>query len=139
MTSKEALDKLYTARDENLLYDQCGIIFSIDLFNIVKKDLERLEALEKENEKLSIEIDDLLDDKIELVVKNKQQDMLIGKLIQENEKLKQAIDIIKDKFKFELGVSVVKEKYCYSLEFLFNNQYFSITKEEYELLKEVIK
>lgn len=54
-------------------------------------------------------------------------------------KLKKAITILKDKFKFELGVSVVKEKYCYSLEFLFNNQYFSITKEEYELLKEMLE
>lgn len=134
MTSKEALELAILEFSKDLEEDTNNQWLKNVLQGLkeTKKELERLE-------KLSIEIDDLLDDKIELVVKNKQQDMLIGKLIQENEKLKQVIDIIKDKFKFELGVSVVKEKYCYSLEFLFNNQYFSITKEEYELLKEVLK
>lgn len=53
-------------------------------------------------------------------------------------KLESVINILKDTFKYELGVSFVGDKYHYSLEFLFNNQYFSITKEEYELLKEVL-
>lgn len=61
MTSKEALVRLYDAIDKNLLYDQMGIIFSIDLYNLIKKDLERLEKLEKaikilKNKKVSIEL-----------------------------------------------------------------------------------
>lgn len=51
------------------------------------------------------------------------------------EKLEKVIEILKDKFKFELGVSVVKEKYYYLLKFLYNYQYFTITQEEFELLK----
>ena len=60
-------------------------------------------------------------------------------LLEENTKLKNVIEILKDKFKFELGVSVVKEKYYYSLEFLYTNEYFTISQEQYELLKEVLE
>ena len=84
----------------------------------------RLEQLEKENLVL-------------LVNKNAVQS-IAKKFKEENDKLKKVIEILNDKFKFELGVSVVKEKYCYSLEFLYNNQYFTITQEQYNLLKEVL-
>ena len=59
-------------------------------------------------------------------------------LQEENAKLKKVIDILKNKFKYELGVSVVNEKYHYSLEFLFNYSYMPITKEQYDLLKEYL-
>ena len=118
MNSKEALDKLYMAVDEELLYEQSGYIFATELTKVIEQDLERLEQLEKENQNLKE------------VMKNREEGTI---------ELIKAIKILNDKFKFELGVSVVKEKYCYSLEFLFNNQYFSITKEQYELLKQVFE
>ena len=43
MTSKEALEKLYNAMDENLLYNQSGIVYPIDLYLTIEQDLEQLE------------------------------------------------------------------------------------------------
>lgn len=54
------------------------------------------------------------------------------------EKLEKVIEILKDKFKFELGVTIVKDKTNYSLECLYNFSYFTITQEQYDLLKEVL-
>ena len=47
MMSKEALDKLFKAVDEELLYEQCGVIFATELTKVIEKDLDRLEQLEK--------------------------------------------------------------------------------------------
>ena len=47
MNSKEALDKLFMACDNDLLYEQSGIMFAIKLTSIIEKDLDRLEKLEK--------------------------------------------------------------------------------------------
>lgn len=65
---------------------------------------------------------------------------IIKQDIERVEKLEKAVEILKGKFLLELSASasVVKEKYCYLLKFLYNYQYFTITKEQYELLKEVL-
>lgn len=47
MNSKEALAKLYMACDNELLYEQSGIIFINELITIIEKDLYRVEKLEK--------------------------------------------------------------------------------------------
>ena len=47
MTGKKALSKLCMACDDELLYEQSGIIFPNELYTIIEKDLDRLEILEK--------------------------------------------------------------------------------------------
>ena len=66
MNSKEFLDKLYDACDKELLYEQCGILDAYELFEGIKKDLDRLEEqqnyiqyLYDENQKLNKFIDSL--------------------------------------------------------------------------------
>lgn len=126
MNSKECLERLlkYVNINEADLITKYGYSALNDI-KTIKKKLDKLEKLEEENLVL-------------LVNKNAAQ-CIAKKFKEENDKLKKALEILKSKFKFELGVSVVKEKYCYSLEFLYNNQYFTITQEQYELLKEVLR
>lgn len=52
MTGKEALDKLFMAVDEELLYEQSGYIFATELTKSIEQDLDRLKQLEKENQEL---------------------------------------------------------------------------------------
>jgi protein-tyrosine phosphatase len=80
----------------------------------------RLEVLENENQILNQSVKDTYDTSQEIIYELKQ----------ENEKLKKAIEILKDKFAFKLKNN--------KLEFLYNYQYFELTKQEYELLKEVL-
>lgn len=111
--------------------------------------LKYIEQLEKEkqiNERLIKDNVEFLDkylktqDKYQKLKKRyKKRAELSNELCKALNKYEKVFEILIDKFKFELGVSVVKEKYCYSLEFLFNNQYFRITKEQYELLKQVFE
>ena len=134
MTSKECLERLLKiayvepgpTKEKFITYareiehnKKCS-----DLYNIISQDLERLEKLEKENQ--------------ELKERYKHRAEISNELNEALNQYEKALEILNDKFKFELGVSVVKEKYYYSLEFLYNNQYFTITQEEYELLKEVL-
>ena len=112
MKSKEALDKLYDACDDEVLYE-LGVISRYEVFGIIEKDLERLEKLE--------------DDKLELVIKNKQQDMFITKLIQENTKLKQAIEILKN----YISVSSIGELYSFGAS-------YRLTERDFRLIKEVL-
>lgn len=127
MESKEALkdlldilmnfERLYAIDDTHEVKKQKS--------EIIEKDLDRLEKLEKEHEKLK-----------ERYKHRAETSNDLCKAVKQYEK---AIEILKDKFKFELGVSVVKEKYYYSLEFLYSNEYFTITQDQYELLKEVLE
>lgn len=118
MTSKEALERLYLglySTKENANY-----------YDLVLQDIERKEQLEKENQELKEEYDELLDNKLELIVKNKQQDMFVDKLIKENEKLKNVIYIAKNIIDW-------KHKIYYWYEHNF------ITEAEYDLLKEILE
>lgn len=63
MDSKKALDKLFMACDNDLLYEQSGIMFATELTNIIEQDLTQLENIKKwVNDKL-----DYLDNGIFLV------------------------------------------------------------------------
>lgn len=121
-------------------------IHSKNCYKKLKEKYEKLERAYKNNEVMTRDLNELINRNLELKDElNRSQETISAwmknnkKLIIDNGKMKKAIKFLKDKFKFELGVSVVKEKYCYSLEFLYNNQYFSITKEDYELLKSVLE
>lgn len=84
----------------------------LDLVNIINKDLERLEALEDN----------------ETIVTN-----YTFNLIQENEKLKKAIKILKDKLDisiFDVFLNITIDLKTLKLKHL--------TQQEYELLKEVL-
>ena len=71
MTSKKALKKLsgvpiFEDDDSNMITDTCCCVYVGDLcevyereVNIIKKDLDRLEKLEKENQELKNELEKL--------------------------------------------------------------------------------
>ena len=83
-------------------------------------------------------VDYLLDDKLELVIKNKQQDMLIGKFIEENIKLKKVIEILKNKGVQESFLKNTKNVNEYNKAIKHLNYFDELTQEEYELLKEYL-
>ena len=83
MTSKEALREIITA---TLKYLPDSVIEkNSKLSNIVLQDLERLEALEKENQELQAKVYEL--DTLKLAIQNG----LLNATIKENEKLKKQI------------------------------------------------
>lgn len=118
------------------------------------KDLERLEKLEEENKQLKAKLNRSLP---KIVIRN-TLDNVLPSLEEENEKLKQenkellvnknvaqgiatkykkALDIIKRKiiYVFELKFSYSVIEYNISAR---NSDFDELTKEEYELLKEVL-
>lgn len=127
MTPKEALQMI----QDNLTPRTLGIL-PVE-FHIVKEALERLEQLEKENQ-------DLKDN--ETIVSN-----YAFNLIQENEKLKKAINILKDK-KVDLVILLSSNDFreynanitirINGVTYLKGNNY-TLTQQEYDLLKEFLK
>ena len=115
MTSKEALKKIGNYPIGNFgiftIYDK----FQED-FDLIKQDLERLEVLEKENKVVRETLDIVMKSTIPYEYKI--------------DKLKKAIEILKDFF-------AIGE--CYETFLINANGFDSITQEEYELLKEVLK
>ena len=115
MTSKEALEGI----EQYILNNKGRLCFFIKLYlGTIKQDLERLEMLEKENKELWKNIEKYNHKFAE--VERKKCD-----LMQENEKLKKAIEIITSK-----DVCVV-----------YNEIYIprtKLTQQEYDLLKEVL-
>lgn len=123
-------------------------------YNIIKQSLERLEQVEKENQELAETLElynekfaghereraDLIKENQEL--KAKCKDLMLdfkmfdfNTLKQENEKLKKAIDILKNK-RVDVDILLCSE----TLE-EFNDGYheeYRLTQEEYDLLKEVL-
>ena len=111
MTSKEALKKigyLILQEVDNLKYKDLWK----EALNIIKQDLERLETLERNSDKV-------IKDSVKLINRNLE-------LQQENEKLKKEIEVLRDVYLITYGDLVRK---C-------NNN--MITQQEYELLKEVL-
>ncbi len=86
---------------------------------------ERLEVLEQENKILKMSVKDTYDTGQEI----------IGELTQENEKLKKAIEIIKNKLELEFNL----DEYWKGVHYhLWSENGCEITQQEYELLKEVL-
>ena len=131
MTSKECLERLLKiayvepgpTKEKFITYareiehnKKCS-----DLYNTIKQDLDRLEELEKENQVLREKVNHFKN------VKNRyrRNEKFVEK---ENAKLKNAIDIFKRKM---IIVKLRDNEYI-----IHGNEY--ITKEQYELLKEVL-
>lgn len=129
MTSKEALEyltsKVFTGGN-SILETEAEICA-----NVIKQDLERLKALEKENKEYFEIIT-----KQAYLLNNKHIDRpFIEILQQENEKLKKAIEIIKNKLELEFNL----DEYWKGVHYhLWSENGCEITKQEYELLKEVL-
>lgn len=132
MNSKEALEKLYNiscvqpgpVKEQFITYEKeikhnrtTG-----DLYDIIKQDLERLEMLEKQN-KLLNETKNCVDKVIED----------LGKINEENTKLKKAIEILKDKLKLHH----IKHSKLYTMWCIGTST--KLSKQEYNLLEEVLE
>ena len=102
MTSKECLKTLC----KSISYAKLSCKELIELYELIKQDLDRLEKIEREHEKLK--------------EKYKHRAETSNDLCEAVKLYEKVFEILNNKFKYELGVSVVNEKYHYSLEFLFN-------------------
>jgi superfamily I DNA/RNA helicase len=126
MTSKEALkDISYLILQEvdNLKYKDLWK----EALNTIKQDLERLEALEKENQ----ELNDVIEKYNHL---NVQSFFIRDREREENEKLKKAFEILKNKTKikaYPFANRLSFENGCTRYE-------YKLTQQEYDLLKEVL-
>lgn len=139
MQSKEALQQLnnFISREKHINSERNKTIN--ECINTIKQDLERLEVLEKENIELQLQLEQLEDsakirmqqaDEYATILKEKYLD-----LKQENEKLKKALEIIKNKLELEFNL----DEYWKGVHYhLWSENGCEITKQEYELLKEVI-
>lgn len=128
MNSKKALSKLYMACDDELLYEQNGIMFPNELYTIIEKDLDRLEKLEKENKVLREKVNHFKN------IKNRyrRNEKFVEK---ENAKLKKTIEILKDK----LEITLYSHDEYFNPPMINGTEIFkNLTQEEYELLKEVL-
>ena len=118
MNSKEVL--------ENLTYCVNGMERKEKYYKIIKQELDRLEELEEERANYDQEKD------------------TINALTQENTKLKKVIEMLKDKFIFEINFyEENNEKHYYIALYNKNDKSYleriKISKEQYELLKEVFE
>lgn len=143
MNSKEALDNLVHCKS----ITRCKECRHKSLctmerdFNIIKQDLDRLEKLEKENELLKLDNQDL-HNQIKKNVKEHYKEFMedydclleeYHELYKVWEKLKKVIEILKDYF--EIWLNYEEEEIFGGFEI---NGYHQINKQEYELLKEVL-
>lgn len=123
MTSKEALEIIIfrlTSHEEDLELRETDK----KVIEIIKQDLERLEALKKENVELRQEVSALEDYSYDVDCEKEL-------LIKENEKLKKVIEILKE----HLYVKELDIDYILEFNSLYSNH---LTKQEFELLKEVL-
>ena len=124
MTSKEALEIIIfrlTSHEEDLELRETDK----KVIEIIKQDLERLEALKKENVELRQEVSALEDYSYDVDCEKEF-------LIKENEKLKKVIEILKE----HLYVKELDIDYILEFNSLYSNH---LTKQEFELLKEVLE
>ena len=147
MTSKEALEILYRNCPMVIVRENDKInLYSEYLVECITQDLERLEMLEKENKQHIKNVRMQIGQKTLLSVEN-------ARLQQENEKLKKAIEILKEKPEvLEFGLENFEwdeytQYYCYFYEWTeffddemeYKSNEFTLTQQEYELLKEVLE
>lgn len=111
-----------------------------EALDTIKQDLKKLEQLEKENESLNNIIETDIKDLQELRKEN--QDLKIENfdlelvLNGEIDKLKKAIEVLKDKYDFDIYYN---ENFT-TPTLTINCDYFKeLTQQEYELLKEVLE
>lgn len=126
INSNECLEKIsYYHVNDDIFQGYC---------NIIKKDLDRLEKLEKENQKLNT-FNELQKSVIALMSSNSK---LYELLTEYNDKLKNTIDIIKNKkvdIKYFLECADVS-----TYNFLACKEGADpLTQEEYELLKNIFR
>lgn len=114
MNSIEALNKLYMACDNDLLYKQSGIMFPTELTKIIQQDLDRLETFNY------------------ITIQNVE-------LREENTKLKEAIKIIINKGVNKLILKNTKIFAEYNTIIKHLEYFDELTQKEYKLLKEVFK
>lgn len=131
MNSLEALDELsLMINREKHINSELNKKIN-DLKQTIKQDLERLEVLEKENKEYFEIIS-----KQAYLLNNKHIDKpIIEKLIQENEKLKNAIEIIKNYYKFKLFPPAMDNIPEISISTDWEHY---ISQQEYDLLEEVL-
>ena len=154
-SGKEALERLFGSYVSSKCY---GINYKEDDedYNIILKDLDRLEKLEianKNNEGLVRENVELINKNLELGKENQELRLFANKLnntnfilsseLAEAEKYKQAIEILKE----NLHISLVEEPIYPNCANYYINQYNKfgngcltiITQENFDLLKEILE
>lgn len=131
MTSKEALEELKIYLPA--IYSEVA-----KCLNTIKQDLERLEQLEKENQELK---DKLKEPKYKVFMGcrggGRQFAQHVEIIKKEKQKLKKAIEIIKDSL--HLKVDFYDYDYDYKFIIKVGGLFEHISSEEYELLKEVLE
>lgn len=126
MDSKECLNNLFSVAccercgcsvecEEQM--GKYGCVMCEQWHQVIKQDLDKLEQLEKKYQKL------------EETYKKRAE--LCSEFAEYTRQYEKVLDFLMDKFKLELKGN--------RLYFLYNNQYFELDKEEYELLKEVLE
>lgn len=127
MNSKEALARIYDYHSEPV-FDSDGTTFE-NMFEkecyAIQKDLDRLEQLEKENQELKEKTEKTIDEFLEHAQKN----------FRKYAKCKRALDILKDSFEIKGVEEYFDDGYVIDTKLY----YLGISKEEYELLKEVLE
>ena len=129
MNSKETLNKIYNYimidYDMGLMNNEETEALTED-YNIIKQDLERLETLEKENQELK--------EKCKILEENEESVLTTLEIsVQRNVKLRKVIETLKKSLL--LGVGELRGSYY----LLAHDNNYSMTKEEYDLLKEVLE
>ena len=133
MNNKEALESIKNTKTNHIKNEKLGqprVMYLVKELRkkeiqTIKKDLDKLEKLKKENQEL-------------LVNKNVAQGIAI-KLKEENDKLKQALEILKDKFDIKISHTIEDIPIIIiSLEETGEWYCIDISEEQYELLQEVL-
>lgn len=134
MNSKELIKKIDIGRVGNgtqTYNDMCLILNKEETL----EHLQYVEQLEKENQKLKEELEEIKK------VRDNYSDQLnyvwnIAKSLKNDlEELKKALDILKEKLEIELH----KDDLCFPIPMISGSEiYQNLTQEEYELLKEVL-
>ena len=130
MNSKEALERIVDNFGECEVGSRYYDLDFLKDINTIKQDLERKEELEKENQEMKNHIDSEVDFLTNELHEQKERNI---DLYRRYEKLKKAIEILKDKSKL-----ILKNDNGYYIE-CGKYGYLDLTQQEYELLKEVLE
>ena len=126
MTSKEAKTHII----DTLNGDMNKEYFINELLPEILKDLERLEKMEKENQELAKTLE-LYNEKFA------GHERVKTDLIQENQKLKKAIEIIKSK-EVDITYFLYSNSYVFYNFYAIENELEPLSSQEYDLLNEMI-